>query len=381
MALKKISGVTSIKSGKHVYWYASLEGRKTYIGKGDEGYERAVAAKSKETARKYELKHSDINLDVKKSAFKTLSDLLDWYIEQPSIMALKSYPQKKVAVKHLKSYFRNRPLKNIAVDDQEMYRQHHFNNGKSHGYLNNHASVLSASYHLAAKRKLISTDLVPGEFIKVEVADPRRIIKDAEYEALLKAADPDYRDVLVCGYETGMRSREIRRLTRSQVHLDIKHFSGKELNYISLGVFDVKNRTERVIPISPVLKPIIKRRIKGLAADDRVCTYHGEPYGSDSIKNFMKSTCKRAGVTYGDKARNLKGYRTGLVFHSLRHSAITRWIRRGYSDEIIRRISGHKDLSSYRKYVHLEAVDLMDVVQNRIQPYTNSHEPAKTEAL
>jgi integrase len=129
------------------------------------------------------------------------------------------------------------------------------------------------------------------------------------------------------------------------------------------------------------LKRIIKRRIKSLSADDPVFTYHGRVYGDSSVKGFMKRTCKKAGVTYGDRPTDVKGNRLGVVFHSFRHTFITRLIRQGYSDEVIRRITGHKDLSAYRNYVHLEAVDLMEVVRNRINLYTNLDKPANSNAL
>ena len=160
-----------------------------------------------------------------------------------------------------------------------------------------------------------------------------------------------------------MRVSEICDLTAGKVKLNISHISGRVLDYISLGIFDTKSKTQRNIPVSPRLKEVLERRIKNLDDDDYVFMKEaGAKFGRFSVQSRMMATCKRAGVTYGDKAMNRQGERIGVVFHSLRHARITKWVQAGYSDEIVRMASGHKSLEAYRKYIHLDPSAVMRLV-------------------
>jgi integrase len=374
-------GVTSVKRGKKTYWFAHVDGKKNYCGEGKDGRDVAIAKKAKEIQNKKITKLTGMGIEVEGSEFGTFKELIDWYMKQPSIKNLKNYPQKEVAVEHLKKYFGDKTLKSISVDDQEQYRMHQLEQGLSDGYVNNHIALMSAAYNLALKRKKIPPTLMLGQFLKVEHNNPRRMVEDDEYQALLKVADPDFADVLICGYETGMRAREIRRLTRSQAHLGIKHISGNVMNYFYLGVFDTKNKTERIVPISDTLLPVVKRRLEGLKDEQQIFTYDGQPYTKAKIKNLLRATCKKADVVYGDKPKDAKGNRLGIVFHCFRHTRISLWVKAGYSDQHIRMASGHKDMESYRRYVHLEAADVMNLVQNRTYPVHKIRKSFSSKAL
>lgn len=99
-------------------------------------------------------------------------------------------------------------------------------------------------YHLAMKRKKIQSDLVPGEFPIARKVNPRRIITEEEFSRLHAAADADFADVILCGYETAMRSREICKLTAGQVYLNIAHISGAVVDYIDLGILRYEDGCE-----------------------------------------------------------------------------------------------------------------------------------------
>jgi integrase len=61
---------------------------------------------------------------------------------------------------------------------------------------------------------------------------------------------------------------------------------------------------------------------------------------------------------------NKKGERIGIVFHCFRHTRTTKWVEMGFSDEIIRRATGHKSLEAYRNYVKLDPHAVMRLVQD-----------------
>ena len=169
-----------------------------------------------------------------------MTDLSNWYMELPTIVEMKVYKRKLSSIKPILSYFGSRRVNDVEADHMEQYRQMRRGQGRMDGTVDNEIRLLRSMYHLALKRKKIPATAMPGEFIVLAKTNPRRIITDDEFEKMLSYAKPDFYDMLVCGYETGMRLQEICDLTANQAHLDIQHISGEILDYIDLGIFDTK---------------------------------------------------------------------------------------------------------------------------------------------
>jgi len=192
-------------------------------------------------------------------------------------------------------------------------------------------------------------------------------------------ADPDFRDVLVCAVESAMRSSEIADLTASQVHLNVQHISGVILDYIDLGIFDTKNGTRRTVPVSARLKEVLERRLDNLEPDGYVFTDEHGKYTNVRISNKLMHLCKRAKVQHGDNLLNKKGERVGVVFHCPRHTRTTKWVEAGFSDEIVRRATGHKSLAAYQQYIKLDPCAVMRLVDGQnLKRHTNGIKSAQT---
>jgi len=190
-------------------------------------------------------------------------------------------------------------------------------------------------------------------------------VTDDEYAALLAVAESDFRDILVAGWETGMRVSEILNLTADRVRLDVQHISGDALNYIHLGVFDTKTGAERIVPVSAELKAVLKRRMAGLSPDDIVFTIDGKKGNRGGVAGRLERLCNLVGIEYGDKPKDAKGERLGIVFHCFRHTRVSRWVKAGFSDEIVRRASGHRSLEAFQTYVKLDAHTMMRLVEEK----------------
>ena len=373
-----MKGVTSIERKGALYYYARIDGDRVYCGKGPKGRNMAEAARSKYVTRQYESKEVRAGLTVKKAALKTVKELSNWYMTLPSVQDLKSYDRKVDACAHILRFFGNKPVGQAEGDEQERYRQHRLQKGAMDGTINLEIKVLSTMYHTALKRKLISAEAMPGEFVQKKADNPRRIVTDAEFKKLLEHADPDFRDVLVCGYESAMRSSEICNLTKSQIRLGMQHISGGLMDYIDLGIFDTKTGARRTVPVSDTLKEVFQRRIDGLEPDDWVFTSRGRKYNRELVRNKMWAVCTDAGVIYGDKAVDKKGARIGVVFHCLRHTRTTKWVEMGFSDEIIRRATGHRSLEAYQRYVKLDPHAVMRLVSKE---HKNGIKTTKTRII
>lgn len=306
--------------------------------------------------------------------FKTVTDLSNWFMELPSIQKQTTYPSRVCRCVHLLEFFGSKSVDQIGTEDQERYREHRYKQGAAPGSVDNEISLLRSMYLRAKRAKKIHGDVIPGEFITENKVNPRPIVTEEQFEGIKKAAGDDFRDFLICGYETAMRLGEIINLRENQVHLDVRHISGKIVDYIDLGIFDTKTGARRTIPISQELKTIIKRRLNGLAPDDHVFTIKNRPFYQKQVANLLKYCCREANVPYGDKVLNDKGERIGIVFHCLRHTRTTKWVEMGFSDEIIRRATGHSTLKAYQNYIKLDPAIVMRLVSSDTKPTQNLHE-------
>ena len=175
-----------------------------------------------------------------------------------------------------------------------------------------------------------------------------------------------------------MRKAEIRNLRAYQVNLDkTMGISGGErlkADFIDLGIFDTKTGARRTVPVSSKLREVLRRRLQGLDPEDLVFTNNGKKYWTSAFAERMQAACKEAEIPYGDKVFNVKGERVGIVFHCFRHTRTSLWVEMGFSDEIIRRATGHQSLDSYRAYVRLKPEAVMRLVEER---HTNDIQQAK----
>jgi integrase len=234
-------------------------------------------------------------------------------------------------------------------------------------------------YHEARKCKKVNPDAMPGQFVIKAQRNPRRIVTNEEFEKLVDKADPDFRDVLICAHESAMRSSEIAKLTASQVHLNVSHISGNIVDYIDLGIFDTKTGARRTVPVSARLKCVLERRLHNLDPEDYVFSDEKGAYTNVRISHKMKCLCERAGVQHGDNLLNKKGERVGIVFHCFRHTRTSKWVEAGFSDEIVRRATGHKSLEAYQQYIKLDPSVVMRLVEGQeVKRYKNDTKIAQS---
>jgi integrase len=115
-----------------------------------------------------------------------------------------------------------------------------------------------------------------------------------------------------------------------------------------------------MVPVSERLKEVLERRMKGLGPENRIF----KSLRRSGIAWHMELACKGAEIPYGDKPKNKKGERIGVVFHCLRHTRTSKWVQDGFSDELVRRATGHKTLAAYQRYVKLGPEHVMRLVDS-----------------
>jgi integrase len=377
--MKGVSSATKTRTKKDgtvtqtVYWYATINGKKKYFGAGSRGKKLATAARANSVARAYEKRDSAAGFDVNRCEFDSVGEMLSWYMDLPQIKRQKSYSRKQAAWRQLVIHFDTvkTKLRDFTLSDIDDYISSRREQGRADRTINVDLSLLSNAYALAMKYKKIHRDYVPGGFVLAQkdmTEVPRPVISDEQFDKLKNAATGDFKDMLILAYETAMRSTEICDLRASQVHLDVvvSDVPPKTASYIHLGIFDTKNRTERVIPLSGPAQEMLEKRIEGLHPEDHLfLTDNAQPFSNTLVSEIFKRVCARAEIIHGDNVFDEQGNRVGIVFHGLRHARTTKWVKLGLSDEIIRRATGHKSLAAYQKYIHLDPTDLMVLVNGR----------------
>jgi len=175
----------------------------------------------------------------------------------------------------------------------------------------------------------------------IDVALPRaskprdKVVSPEEMEMLLKAMSPRMAVIIELAYETAMRRSEILKLTPSCLHLDRRF----------LDVIDGKTGSRTV--------PLTRRAIELLSGAVKACP-------RDDSRIFQVSAY---GVSQAlRRARQKLGLSDDIRVHQLRHSRISIVARKGFNNAQIMAVSGHRDVRSVQRYTHLNATDVVDLL-------------------
>ncbi len=366
-----MKGVTKRKVNGSVYWYATVDGKRVACGKSDQGREVAEYQRREWEQKQLRRKLGFVDEEPEEPEVQTIAELVDWYMGLSSVQEKKSFCRKISGVKHLLDFFGDKPLKGARPDEQEKYRQWRRDQGAGDGTIDYELACLCTIFRKAELRDKIRPGERPKEFVLKRDVNPRRTITDKEYARLLDAASGDFRDILIIGYETGMRSGEICGLLRKQVTLDeVRIVKGEKriVSAITLSVKDTKTKMPRVVPLSEEVKAVLNARIKGLKGESRVFP----AWSNVRVAEYFKRACKNARVPHGDKLMDSKGGRRGVTFHCLRHTRITKWEDEGMHPLHIMMATGHTDVKMHLHYSHPDTSGVMSLVapksvQNRVK--------------
>jgi integrase len=160
-----------------------------------------------------------------------------------------------------------------------------------------------------------------------------RRVPSQELEKLVTASgSKEFGDLVRFAVETGMRRGEI--VSMKWEHVDLK----KRI----LLIPETKIGTPRTVPLSLEAMRILSHlpiRIDG-------SIWNISP---NWLSHVFANSCKRAGIE-------------GLRFHDLRHEATSRFFEKGLNPMQVATITGHKTLQMLKRYTHLKAEDLAQLL-------------------
>ena len=179
-----------------------------------------------------------------------------------------------------------------------------------------------------------------------------RRLKPGELELIIENSEsPTLGKIVLFALETAMRRSEIARMTWDMVDLKKR----------TVTLLDTKNGERRIVPLSTeairILKDIPRDR------------FDGKVWGitEEAITRAFDRACKRARVKIEEEAkksnRKLNSLLVDFRFHDLRHEATSRFFEKGLNPMQVAAITGHKTLQMLKRYTHLKAEDLAELLK------------------
>jgi integrase len=282
----------------------------------------------------------------------TFDDLAHAYLEDYELQRYRSLSTAKPRVGHLRSFFDGWSVEHITGDAVRQYQLYRREQRGEAATINRETSALSRMFHLAIRRGLL--DRMPVFPNRLVENPPRQgFFEHAEYLKVRAELPPAYQDVLDFAYYSGWRRNEILYLTWGEVDL-----GG---GVIRLAPDRSKTKTGRVLPISPPLKAVLKRR-----AHQR---HDGDPrvFRRDGVtvrawRYALRDACRRADVPH-------------RILHDCRRTAARNLVRAGVPERVAMLLTGHKTRAVFDRYNIVNERELLTAGE-RLASYLNGGNPA-----
>ncbi|MCF6213574.1 MAG: site-specific integrase [Flavobacteriaceae bacterium] len=206
--------------------------------------------------------------------------------------------------------------------------------------ISTHRQIVSALKHFAAfvpdckieglalKRPYKST-ILPTVLSKEEVIDLLRYTRNLKHRA-----------VLALIYSAGLRISELLSLKLEAIDIDRRQ----------VIVRNSKHRKDRHVILAQSFLPLLNNYLQ---------TYNpqvyfvegktGKPYAAESIRGFLRRSCKLAGIT------------KRVTPHTLRHSYATHLLENGTDIRYIQELLGHARPETTMIYTHVSKMDLLRI--------------------
>lgn len=236
---------------------------------------------------------------------------------------LKMYQK---ALRHWKPMFGGLRLSCFGQKIIDQYKQKRQADGVGAKTINNEIGVITAIINYAAKRGYCSG--LPYRIEKLPwVRQLPKMLSRGEIKSFLAAADPKYKAMFLCLYQTGMRFDEVRNLKWEDIDWHAE----------AIRVKKAKHWKTRLIPMARELIDALTalRKSKGLVFPSR----RGRPY--DNIRKALQRAAYKAKID------------RHITAHMLRHSFATHLLESGTDIRAIQELLGHSNIQTTQIYTHV----------------------------
>ena len=285
----------------------------------------------------------------------TLNELRKWYLSLSEVRNLSTYNTLLSRVAHpVRIIGESKYASSLSLDDIEHYRlsrgqeesRWSKNNKVTAATINKEISAFKSMLNFAVKYgKIESNPIIKAAKLKDDNVR-QRIISQNELENLLSFSPVHLKPILKMAYYEPMRKEEIIGLTWDEIDL--------QSNFIRLSANRTKGKKNgRSIPIHPLIKEMLYSLPRSITTN-RVFLYLDKQGRYRPFKGFSRSW---------NRVRKLAGL-NDVVFHDLRHTAITNMRKAGNPPSVIMKASGHKTMSMFLRYNLVDDEDLRSMKWN-----------------
>jgi integrase len=249
----------------------------------------------------------------------------------------------------------DRLLREITSADVRSWRDALKRKGLSAPTVNHAVKILRMPFSTAHEAGYIDINPCTKNSVRLLHDEAENVTKDvftpAQIAALIKAApSDDWRGMILCGYFTGLRQRDIADL---QWHtLD---FSDQTLTLRPHKTAKRQPKKKVVIPLHPQFMVWLRKQTRGIGIAPVFPTLFGKDGGGNSgLSQTFRRIMERAGIK-GRVLREASGEGrslSSLSFHSLRHSFNAALANAGIGVEMRQELIGHSSLEMNAIYTH-----------------------------
>ena len=248
------------------------------------------------------------------------------------------------------------PLRVISSTDVRSWRDARRKSGLSVTTCNLALKVVRGAFQRAVALGYIDTNpCAPIDPLKDDQHGTREVFTPEQVNRLIAAASPDWSGVILMGFFTGLRLRDITELRWQSI----------DLKAAMLCVLTKKTGTTVEIPLHTNLLAWLKSRPPAPPSTPIFPTLKGKSgAGKSGLSSQFKRIMESVNIS-GKSLRVTKGAgrsQSSLSFHSLRHSFVSALANAGVAADIRQKLAGHSDSKSHARYSHHEVATMKAAV-------------------
>ena len=254
----------------------------------------------------------------------------------------------------------DRLLREITPTDIRSWRDALKRKGLSAPTVNHAIKILRMPFKAAHDAGYIEINPCTKNQVRPIKDEARNVEKDVftpeQLAALIDAApSEDWKGVILCGYYTGLRLRDVADMEWSAVNL------AKQI----ITVRTRKTRKDVTIPIHPRLGAWLGKQTRGIGKAPVFPMLAGKAgSGKSGLSMAFKRIMERAGIK-GRLLREANGAgrsQSSLSFHSLRHSFNAALANAGVGVELRQELTGHSSPEMNKNYTHPDIERMREAV-------------------
>ena len=296
--------------------------------------------------------------------FRTAREyLVEWVESKKNETELRAYWKYRQIVDEFLAHVgvrADRLLREITPADIRSWRDALKRKGLAAPTVNHAIKILRMPFKTAHDAGYIEINPCTKNSVRPVKDDARNVSKDVftpeQLGALLGAApSEDWRGVILCGYYTGLRLRDVADMEWSAVNL------AKQI----ISVTTRKTRKDVTIPIHPRFGAWLQKQTRGIGKAPVFLALSGKAgSGKSGLSMAFKRIMDRAGIK-GRLLREANGAgrsQSSLSFHSLRHSFNAALANAGVGVELRQELTGHSSPEMNKNYTHPDIERMREAV-------------------